>query len=136
MVCCFSNSVNMSVQDDEQVSSSEGLHRIKDHLLFNTLSFLVKVIKHCQVIKNPSRQQDMSQIWGKWLFPTECIGPKRCRQATRRVSDCYCAIRNSTSIPNLWRQFVVRMCHSSTFSKNCGLTRFAGKWLPVTQVIV
>ena len=53
------------MKEDDQVSSSEGLHRIKDHLLFNTLSFLVKVIKHCQVIKNPSRQQDMAQIWGE-----------------------------------------------------------------------
>jgi len=52
-----------TVKEEEQVSSSEGLHRIKDHLLFNTLSFLVKVFKHCQVIKNPSRQQDMAQIW-------------------------------------------------------------------------
>lgn len=51
------------VEEDEQVSSSEGLHRIKDHLLFNTLSFLVKVFQHCQVIKNPSRQHDMAQIW-------------------------------------------------------------------------
>ena len=81
------------MDEEEHVSSSEGLHRIKDHLLFNTLSFLVKVFKHCQVIKNPSRQQDMAQIWGKWSFSTECVESESRRPATRRVSDSYCPIR-------------------------------------------
>lgn len=82
------------VEEDEQFCSSEGLHRIKDHLLFNTLSFLVKVIQYCQVIKNPSRQQDMAQIWGKWSFPTVCIGFESHGRASGGVSDSYCQIRN------------------------------------------
>ena len=89
------------MEEDEQVSSSEGLHRIKDHLLFNTLSFLVKVIQHCQVFKNPSRQQDMAQIWGRWSFPTVCMGLEGHGRATGRVFYPYCQIRNSTSVPKL-----------------------------------
>lgn len=50
-------------EDPEHLDDSRIAHRIKDHLLFNTLSPLDKVIKECQVIKNPSRQQDMAPIW-------------------------------------------------------------------------
>ena len=56
-----------SVEDEADVKGSGNIHRIKDHLLFNTLSLLAKIIKECQVIKNPSRQQDMTKIWGKGL---------------------------------------------------------------------
>lgn len=50
-------------EEGGELDISEGLHRVKDHLLFNALSFLTKIIQHCQVIKNPSRQQEMAQIW-------------------------------------------------------------------------
>ena len=53
------------MEDEEHLSSTRVIHRIKDHLLFNTLSLLAKILKECQVIKNPSRQQDMATIWGK-----------------------------------------------------------------------
>jgi len=51
------------VEDGEHLRSSGGIHRFKDHLLFNTLSLLAKIIKECQLIKNPSRQQEMTRIW-------------------------------------------------------------------------
>lgn len=52
-------------EEGGELDISEGLHRVKDHLLFNALSFLTKIIQHCQVIKNPSRQQEMAQMWGE-----------------------------------------------------------------------
>lgn len=55
------------MEEEADVKGSGNIHRIKDHLLFNTLSLLAKIIKECQVIKNPSRQQDMTKIWGKVL---------------------------------------------------------------------
>ena len=55
------------MEEEPDVKGSGNIHRIKDHLLFNTLSLLAKIIKECQVIKNPSRQQDMTNIWGKVL---------------------------------------------------------------------
>ena len=55
------------VEEEADVKGSGNIQRIKDHLLFNTLSLLAKIIKECQVIKNPSRQQDMTKIWGKVL---------------------------------------------------------------------
>lgn len=55
------------MEEEADVKGSGNIQRIKDHLLFNTLSLLAKIIKECQVIKNPSRQQDMTEIWGKVL---------------------------------------------------------------------
>lgn len=50
--------------DKEDDSNGQISKRPKDHLLFNVLSLLAKIMKECQVIKNPSRQEEMTKIWG------------------------------------------------------------------------
>ncbi|XP_068744813.1 small subunit processome component 20 homolog [Montipora capricornis] len=52
-----------SVEDEESHGNSQVSQRTKDHLLFNALSLLAKIIKECNVIKNPGRQQEMETIW-------------------------------------------------------------------------
>ena len=53
------------MEDEESHGNSQVSQRTKDHLLFNALSLLAKIIKECNVIKNPGRQQEMETIWGE-----------------------------------------------------------------------
>ena len=89
------------MEDEEQLGCSKGIHRIKDHLLFSTLSLLAKIIKECQVIKNPSRQQDMVNIWGKKLIPTDYAA------ISRGIIRCYSARLSSIIVFLSIQQIVI-----------------------------
>ena len=62
--CLFPLQQENQLNEDEQ-ENFKVFHRIKDHLLFHTITFLAKVIKECKIIRNPSRQEDLAGIWGE-----------------------------------------------------------------------